>query len=386
MVTLSAYPNLQYFLKRKTIPKERILYKWIEKKFDLVDLLERKLGVLRNKGILDSQSEKTKRWREDILSARGESEHKLFEVLSEIDWAATLVEAGFIPELDVQLPNGKSLDLKVTLLYRPIYFEINTKREEQDEESNRKGRILKYFEEKLAHIDNSLCGRQIYSVRFENFTSYYFSGKNPILSKDEMDQLLRLIEEDIRSISDDVQELRYYLDQCEGQFKRCTEHEYAKYLPPELQKEIRYLRVVIRLASFPVRNTSYLQEIKLLTSGVEDILKVLDHVEEKFGKSKKDQEEVSILQYQPLIAYGNIVAVRHIDREQFSGEVKKNVLPILREFKAISALIIVYKYDRSTISFERTLICNPEADAPLTDEEEKLIKSLEGFQSRITTL
>ena len=381
MVRLSAYPNLQYFLKGNTRWEEECaLYKWIEKKFDLVDLLERKLGILKNKGILDSQKEKRERWKGDILYARGESEHKLFEVLSEIDWAATLAEAGFIPELDVQLPNDKSLDLKVTLLHRPIYFEINTKREEQDEESNRKGRILKYFEERLAHINNSLCGRRIYSVRLENFTPYYFPRENPILSENEMDQLLRLIKEDIRSISDDVQELRYYLDQCEGQFKRCTEHEYAKYLPPELQKEIGYLRVVIRLASFPVGNTSYLQEIKLLTSGVEDILKVLDHVKKKFEKSKKNQEEVSILQYQPLIAYGNIVAVRHIDREQFCEEVKKSIISTLRKVKAISALIIVYKYDRSTISFKRTLICNPKAKVPLTDEEKKLINSLEGFQ------
>lgn len=109
---LDDYPKLNNFLQTDSIPKECTLYKWLKNSFGLVDLLERKLKSL--KGKLDA--EKAKRLRGEILnSGLHKDEHRLLDALSEIELAGSLVEAGLTPEFDVELPNRKDFDLKVSI-------------------------------------------------------------------------------------------------------------------------------------------------------------------------------------------------------------------------------------------------------------------------------
>lgn len=258
---LDNYPMLRYVLQKDEVPEDRILYG----NTDAAEILEQNLRILQDKRILDTHADKVNRWRSEILSAkRGKDEHKLFDVISEIELAASLVKIGLMPEFDIKLPNGKEngkeLDLKVTIHQRPVYFEVKTAQEVRSEEE--KKRVLGY-----------------------------------------------------------------------GAF--------------------------------------------LLVPDREEIKIGLEKIKEKVNDLPHDQ----VLQYQPLVAYYNIAARCHSFYKWVRQEANKNVLPILCKYNKISALIIMHGYvGLHPISFKRTLICNPKAKVPLTDEEKKLINSLEGFQ------
>jgi len=355
---LNNYLKLKRFLQTDSIPKECMLYSWLKHGASLVDLLERKLESLE-RILLDDETKKAGSLRGEILSS-GSHRHKCFEALSEIELAGSLVEAGLTPKFDVKLPDGKDFDIEVPISNRPVFFEIKTAQRLRSKGERLKDELLGY----KGYLMQNLVNKEIMSVNIDiTFSTCYFEKE--IITRKEIDQLLKLIDEDILSTKDLDGELIYHFQQSAGKFKRGDDyHSIRLQLDPSVQK-----------GKPPIRFGEFIR----FTPGEEEIQHALNKIMEKLQNLDRDQ----VLKYQPLIGYFNMVARTHASRfyEDEPEEITKNILPKLYQFKEFSAFILTYWIgsEEQGDVFKRKLVCNQSPLVHLTDEEKSFITSLEGF-------
>ena len=189
-ISLNGYPGIRSFLKTNTISDTCPLYNWLINRASYIELFERKISVINSSFNLDH--EKIVRWRKEILSLSQKEAHKLWDIMTEIELAASLIEKGAKLEFDVRLSNNKDLDIKANsdILKRSLFFEIKTFRPLRS-----KGERLR--QELLEYLQNRLSGKGVVVVRLGNFSSYYFEEE--IITHRQIDQLLTLIEKDVKN-------------------------------------------------------------------------------------------------------------------------------------------------------------------------------------------